>query len=77
MHSCPLGEVMTGLRVDWNLLACQALPAGSITSEWVDSGTQNGYPMHACDRGPLNTAAMSGIRVDQNRLACVATDRVH
>jgi hypothetical protein len=77
MHSCPPGEVMTGLRVDWNLLACQALPGGSITSEWVDSSTQNGYPMRACDRGPINTAVMTGIRVDQNLLSCAATERVH
>ncbi len=77
MHSCPYGQVMVGLRADWNLLACQALPAGAVTGEWVDSSTQNGYPMHACDSGPYDTAAMSGIRIDQNLLSCASTNRVH
>lgn len=77
MHACPDGQVMVGLRVDWNLLACQALPAGSVTAEYVDSSTQNGYPMHACDGGPYNTAVMSGIRVDQDLLTCATTNRIH
>jgi hypothetical protein len=75
MHACPYGQVMVGLRLDQNLLACQALPANTVTAEWVDSGTQDAYPMHACDAG-FPTMAMSGIRADQNLWTCASTSEV-
>jgi hypothetical protein len=75
MHACPSGLVMVGLNVPSNLLACQALPAGSVSGEWVDTGTQDVYPMHTCQ--PATAASfMAGIRVDQNKLTCDGTSLV-
>lgn len=71
MHACPSGQVMVGSSVPLNDIICMALPGGSVTSERVDYGTVDAYPMRVCDANP--SSAMSGIRVDLNRLLC-ATD---
>ena len=75
MHSCPFGQVIRGFRLDQNKLACQALPTNTVTSERVDTGTQDAYPMHACDAS-APSSAISGIRADQNRLSCATTTQV-
>jgi hypothetical protein len=69
MHSCPFGQVMVGLQATLNRLACQTIPSNPVVTETVDTGTEDGFPMHVCaeSSGP---AAMTGIRVDQNRLNC-------
>jgi hypothetical protein len=69
MHSCPPNSVMVGLHNDLNYLACQSLPSGYVANEHVDTSTQDGFPMHACDPAGVN-GAMTGIRVDQDRLSC-------
>lgn len=69
MHVCPFGSVMVGLHRDLNMLACQQRPAGSITSERVDTATTDSFPMHVC-QNPVATEAMSGIHADLNRLSC-------
>jgi hypothetical protein len=69
MHSCPFGQVMVGLRADQNLLACQRIPNNPVVSETVDTGTQDGFPMHICSEA-TGHAAMTGIRIDQNRFNC-------
>jgi hypothetical protein len=75
MHSCPFGQVMVGFRLDQNVLGCQALPANAVTSERVDSSTQDAYPLHACD-ATFPTGAISGIRADQKLLGCAITTQV-
>ena len=75
MHACPYGQVMVGLRLDQNLLACQALPANTVSSEWVDSSTHDAYPLHACGAA-FPSGLMSGIRADQDRLTCAATSQI-
>jgi hypothetical protein len=46
-------------------LVCQR-PNQTILAEYVDSGTQDAYPMHVCAPGH----AMSGIHVGQNKFNC-------
>ena len=75
MHSCPSGSVMVGLRYDWNYLACQALPASAWSGEWVDTGTQDGFPVRVCGNGAISP--MSGIQVTQNKLSCLTTSQIH
>jgi hypothetical protein len=69
MHSCPYGQVMVGIDVNANNLACQALPANTITTERIDTGTQDEYPMHVCD-ALIPGSAMSGIDVGANLQTC-------
>jgi hypothetical protein len=69
MHSCPAAQVMVGLRADMNMLACRTIPGSPVTSERVDTGTQDTFPMHVC-QSTLISEAMTGIRIDQNRLSC-------
>ena len=73
MHTCPLGYVMVGLREDQNVLACQQIPPNAIndaiTGELVDTGTQDAYPMRACESTP-RAYAMSGFDGANNLLTC-------
>lgn len=73
MHTCPFGFVMVGLDETDNVLACQKIPANTvsdaITGEIVDTGTQDGYPMHVCESAPLSYA-MSGLDPANNLLTC-------
>ena len=73
MHTCPFGYVMVGLHEDLNVLACQQIPpnaiSDAITGEVVDTGTEDGYPMHACESTPRNYA-MSGFDGANNLLTC-------
>jgi hypothetical protein len=73
MHTCPFGYVMVGLHEDLNILACQQIPPNAvndaITGELVDTGTQDGYPMHACEATP-HAYAMSGFDGADNLLTC-------
>jgi hypothetical protein len=71
MHACPFGSVMVGMDVPSNLLACKQINGGSITTERIDSGTQDSFPMHVCE-GTVTTQAMSGIRADQNLFMCAS-----
>jgi hypothetical protein len=75
MHVCPFGQVVVGLHADLNLLACQSIPGDPITSERVDSGTTDGWPMHVCD-ATFPTSAISGVRLDQNLLSCATNPNV-
>jgi hypothetical protein len=74
MHTCPLGSVMVGYHQSLDRLACQQIPGNPISSERIDYGTQDGYPMHVCDSSFLNEA-LSGILPSQNFLTC-ATDPI-
>ncbi len=69
MHACPYGSVMVGLDVGANRLACQPTVTNTVVGEWLDTGSQDLYPMHVCN--PSDTSAgMSGIDVGGNRLLC-------
>ncbi|HXT96879.1 MAG TPA: RICIN domain-containing protein [Polyangia bacterium] len=74
MHTCPLGSVMVGYHQDLDQLACQQIPGNPISSERIDYGTEDDYPMHVCDTSFLNEA-MSGVSPSQNLLTC-ATDPI-
>jgi hypothetical protein len=65
MHACPWPTVMVGLHESANWLACRQLATPPVF-EFVDTGTQDGFPMHVCQTG----SAMAGIRIDQNRFTC-------
>ncbi len=65
MHACPWGTVMVGLHVGHNWLVCQAPPSAPVF-EYVDSSTQDPFPMHKCSDG----SAMAGIHVDDNLFTC-------
>src|SRR2546425_305089 len=55
MHSCPLGQFVTGVHVDNNLLLCSnSFGSYSLSQEVVDSSTQS-YDMHACPEGMAMT----------------------
>jgi hypothetical protein len=69
MHSCPLGQVMVGSQPELNMLACQTVPSSPVTTERVDFGTQDTFPMHVCE-STFISEAMTGIRIDQNLLSC-------
>ena len=65
MHACPFGSVMVGLHVGQNRLVCQ-YPATAPVFEYVDSSTQDPFPMHKCSDG----TAMAGINVGANQFTC-------
>jgi hypothetical protein len=69
MHSCPYGEVMVGLDLNANNLACQTLPPNTITTERIDTGTEDEYPMHVCD-SLIPGSAMSGINDGASLQTC-------
>lgn len=75
MHACPFGYVMVGYHQDMDVLACQKIPANTlsnaITGELVDTGTQDGY-MHTCESAPY-AYAMSGIDPWNNLLVCATS----
>ncbi len=64
MHACPSGQLMVGVHVGKNLLACQQ-SAQSVTLEFVDGFTGDGV-MHVCP----STLAIADIRVDRNQFTC-------
>lgn len=73
MHACPFGSVMVGYHEDLDILACQQIPAytisDGITGELVDTGTADNWPMHTCE-STAHAYAMSGIDPANNLLAC-------
>ncbi len=60
---------MVGLRADMNMRACQTVPSSPVSSERVDSSTQDTFPMRTCESTTISEA-MTGIRIDQNLLSC-------
>ncbi|HEY2405013.1 MAG TPA: hypothetical protein VGI10_03375 [Polyangiaceae bacterium] len=70
MHSCPFGSVMVGLQATLNRFACRTIPSNPVSTETVDTGTEDGFPMHVCSQASGNPATMTGIRIDQNKFNC-------
>jgi hypothetical protein len=83
MLSCTSGDVMVGLYVGGNCadflcfernnqrIYC-AQPLDGLAFEYVDSGTQDSYPMHVCREDVTNPYqyAMAGINVGANLFEC-------
>jgi hypothetical protein len=76
MLSCLTNEVMVGYYAgswsDAEHLLCGRLLSQQLQSEYVDSGTQDSFPMHVCDETPTNPYryAMTGIHKAGNRFNC-------
>jgi hypothetical protein len=76
MLACPFGQVMTGYYGgSWDLpehVQCGAPNLQSVTNEYVDGGTQDGFPMHVCNENTVNPGrfVMTGIQRSANHFTC-------
>jgi hypothetical protein len=73
MLSCQPGLVAYGYYGGSSpYLACGVPAKGKTTFEYIDGGTQDGYPMHVCSEASGNPYryAISGIHASDNKFAC-------
>jgi hypothetical protein len=76
MLSCPTNEVMVGYYAgSWSQaehLLCGRPLSQKLQFEYVDSGTQDSYPMHVCSESSANPYryVMTGIHQAGNRFNC-------